>query len=341
MYTYTALIDLYGRAKNYEAVEEVLAEMCEVGCDVSIVTFSLVMRWYREAKNLAGIRRVLEHMQREGCLPNEYIYTTFIDALDKDTCHEEALAVFKEMRDSNWEPNIFTYNVLIHSLATAGKLDGAREMFGRLPEPHHRPNFVTYTILVTAHVKAGELEKAVHFLKTMMEAGFMPSHGLRSILFTALMAKGRADEVAELTLMCTAMGLKIHHQKSETDGIYGRPPGSARIAGLLISLGPETVSALYNLKSRLPSQFLLNIFTRMSGHPEAVWRFYKWLRSQDAHVSSKYVFAEVLDILGKAGYVEMQLEAFADAEAAKVANGVMYNTLIHSYCTAKQTDASS
>ena len=39
--------------------------------------------------------------------------------------------------------------------------------------------------------------------------------------------------------------------------------------------------------------------------------------------------------LGKVGHVNMQLEVLADVEAAKAVNEIVYNTLIHSYCTAK------
>lgn len=339
MYTYTALIDHYGRAKNFEAIEEVLCEMCEVGCGMSIVTFSSLMHWYREAKNLAGVRRVWEHMKREGCRPNEYTYTTYIDALGKGGCHQEALEVFKEMQESKCQPNMFTYNVLIHSLVEADKLDGACEMFNKLFELQQRPNFVTFTILVIAHEKSGDLEKAVHFFKKMMEAGLVPSHALRSLLFKALTIKDRAIDVAELTQMCTAMGARIDRRKSKTDVVRGNPPSAVRLAELLIRWGSETESALKTLTPNLPSQYLSSVFTYLSGYPEVVWRFFKWLRSQEAHELSKYVLAKAMDILGKAGHVDMQLELLADAEAAKVANAVMYNTVIHNYCTAKRTDA--
>jgi pentatricopeptide repeat protein len=340
MYTYTALIDYYGRTKNYAAIEEVLTEMCEVGCGMSIVTFSQVIHWYRESKNLAGVRRVWEHMKREGCRPNEYTYTTYIDALAKGGCPQEALEVFKEMQDSECQPNMFTYNVLIHSLVEAGKLDSACEMFNKLLELQQRPNFVTYTILVTAHEKAGDLEKAVYFFQKMMESGFLPSHALRSLLFKALTTKGRETEVAELTPMCTAMGARIEKRKSNpADGIHELPPSPMKLAELLLRWGPGTDSALETLTPNLPSQYLSNVLTRLSNDPEVAWRFFKWLRSQEALEPSKYVFAKVMDILGKAGHVDMQLEVLADAEAAKAANAVLYNTLIHSYCTAKRTDA--
>ncbi|KAG0585419.1 hypothetical protein KC19_2G010500 [Ceratodon purpureus] len=339
MYTYTALIDHYGRAKNFEAIEEVLAEMCEVGCGMSIVTFSSVMHWYREAKNLAGVHRVWEHMQREGCRPNEYTYTTYIDALAKNGCHKEALEVFKEMQDSGCDPNMFTYNVLIHSLVKAGKLDGACEMFKKLLELEQRPNFVTYTILVSAHAKSGDFDNAIHFFKKMMEAGFVPSHALRSLLFTALTTKDRAAEVAELTQMCTDMGARIDKRKSKPEGVHEKPPTPVKLAELLIRWGPATERALEALTPNLPSQYLSNVFANLSSYPEVVWRFFKWLKSQEAHEPSKYVFSKVMDILGKSGHVDMQLEVLADAEASKVANSVMYNTLIHSYCTGKQTDA--
>lgn len=337
MYTYTALIDHYGRAKNFDAIEQVLAEMCEVGCGMSIVTFASLLHWYRQAKDLAGVRRVWEHMQRAGCRPNEYTHTTYIDALAKGGCHQEALEVFKVMQDSECQPNMFTYNVLIHSLVKDGKLDRACAMYDKLLELHQRPNFVTYTILVTAHEKAGDLQKAMHFFEKMMEAGFTPSLALRSRLFKALTLKDQAKEVAELTQLCAAMGLRTGIPTPKADVV--QPPRPVKLAQLLSRWGPETETTLEKLSSNLPSQYFLTVFSHLNGYPEVAWRFFKWLRSQAAFEHSKYVYAIVMDILGKAGQVDLQLEVLGNAEAANAANAVMYNTLMHSYCTRKQTDA--
>jgi len=340
MYTYTALIDHYGRAKNFAAIDVVLAEMCEVGCGMSIVTFSSLLHWYRDAKDLAGVRRVWEHMQRSGCRPNEYAYTTYIDALAKGGCHEEALEAFNEMQGHpECQPNMFTYNVVIHSLVKDGKLDRACAMYDKLLELHQRPNFITYTILVTAHEKAGDLQKAVHFFKKMIDAGFVPSHALRSLLFTALARNHRASAVAELTQLCAAMEPRTRKPTPKVDGIPVQPPSPLKLARLLIHWGPETERALKSLPSTLPSQYLLTVFSHLSRYPGVAWRFFKWLRSQAVFDPSKYVYALVMDILGKAGKLNLQLEVLANAEAANAVNAVTYNTLLHSYCIRKQTDA--
>jgi pentatricopeptide repeat protein len=43
VYTYAALLDHYGKSQNFDAMEQVVAEMKEAGCALNVVTFTLLM----------------------------------------------------------------------------------------------------------------------------------------------------------------------------------------------------------------------------------------------------------------------------------------------------------
>lgn len=339
VYTYTALIDHYGRARNYSAIEQVVAEMRKEGFGMNVVTFSSLIHWHRKANNLEGVRHVWRHMQKEGCKPNEVTYTTYIDALTKAGCHYEAMQVFGEMQDCGCRPNVFTYTVLIHSLIELKNLEGACEVFEKLGDLQCRPNSVTYSLLIRALVEGGDLEKSVFFFKDMMEARLTPSHALRSFLFEALRAEGRVTEAEELTQINAAMVAETERRLTDINALRCSLPKPEKLAELLRNWGPDTERALERVRVQLKHPYLMNVVTLLKKEPEVAWRFFEWLKAQEGYKPTKYMFTKMLDIIGKAGHTQLQEELLLEAESASEANTISFNTLIKSYAETKHTDA--
>ncbi|GJP43333.1 hypothetical protein CLOM_g2809 [Closterium sp. NIES-68] len=169
-FTYTALINAYGRSG-----------------------------WFEDA--LA----VFEHMKtcdEDDCRPNTVTCNALIGALCKGGMYDEAVEVFMDMRSGsgglpdNCRPNIVTYNTLIDSLCREGQLDAALQVLDDLSsgalDPLVAPNIVTFNTIINACGKAGRAAEAETTLQAMELTG-MAADG---ITYTALVdAYGRTGQV--------------------------------------------------------------------------------------------------------------------------------------------------
>ncbi|XP_024377080.1 uncharacterized protein [Physcomitrium patens] len=339
VYTYAALIDYYGKRQNFSAMDQVVAEMKEAGCPLSTVTFTSLVVWHSQVKKLTGTRRVWQQMLDSGIKPNEYIYSSYIDALVKGGCHEEAIMVFKEMQEAGCRPNIFTYSVVILSLVESMQLEAACELYERMTKLQYKPNSTAYSVLIRAHAKGPDMEKAIYFYREMIDSGLTPSQSLRSLLSEALTKQGRLNEAEELTQISAAMaGEKLKSKELEAV-LHGSLPRPERLAELLRDWGPETELALERVKLKLRHPYLLNVLTLVSGEPEVAWRYFEWVRAQENYNPTRHMFTRILDIVGKTGHGALQKEIILEAEAQAGGNAVTYDKVIKSYCLSKHTDA--
>ena len=339
VYTYTALIDHYGKYQNFDAMDQVVAEMKEEGCALSTITFTSLVFWHSQVTKLPGVRRMWNQMLEAGCKPNEYTYSYYINALAKAGCHEEAMAVFQEMQDAGCRPNVFTYSVIIHSLVETLQLEAACEFYERMTKLSFTPNSATYSVLVKAHAKGPDMEKAVFFYREMMDAGLAPSQSLRSLLSEALTSQGRANEAEELTQISATMAVVNLRNKEIEAALRGSLPRPERLAELLRDWGHETEIALERVKLKMRHPYLLNVLTLVSDDPEVVWRYFEWVRAQENYNPTRHMFGRVLDVVGKTGHTGLQKEVISETEAAVGGNAVTYEKVINSYCVSKHTDA--
>lgn len=280
-----------------------------------------------------------QQMQEAGCKPNEYIYTSYLDALVKNGCHEEAMTIFQEMQDAGCRPNIYTFSVMIQSLVETLQLEAACELYERMKKLDFTPNSASYSNLVKAHARRPDLEKAIWFYREMMDAGLTPSHSLRSLLSAALTAQGRANEAEELTHISAAMAVEDLRSKQLKAVLSGCLPRPERLAELLREWGPDTELALERVKLTMRHPYLLNVLVLVSDEPEVAWRYFEWVRAQENYNPTRHMFARVLDIVGKSGHTALQNQIISDAETPFQANAVTYHKVIESYCLSKHTDA--
>lgn len=339
VYTYTAVLDHYGKNKNFQAMDQVISEMHEDGIPSTIIVFTSLMFWHSQITKLTGVRRVWQQMLDSHCSPNEYIYSYYLDSLVKNGCHEEAMTLFNEMQSSGCRPNIFTFSVMIQSLVETLQLESACELYDRMAQLQFTPNSATYTSLVKAHAKDRvDMDKAIFFYREMMDAGLTPSQSLRSLLSQALTAAGRANEAEELTQISAAMAVENLKGKELDAALRGSMPRPEKLAELLRNWGPETELALERVKLKLRHPYLLNVLQLVSKEPEVAWRYFEWVRAQENYNPTRHMFARVLDIVGKTGHSGLQNEIIDEAETGAV-DAVTYAKVVRSYCLSKHTDA--
>lgn len=347
VYTYTTMIDLFGKAGNYAAMESVVEEMCQEGHSLSVVTYTILIHWYRHAKDLNGVRRVWKQMAEKSVKANVVTYTAYIDALVKGNCHLEAMEVFREMQESRCRPNIYTYTVLIHSLVEAGKLEAATELFYKLGEVKCTPNGVTYSLLMASHFKAGNFEKVFTLFRAMRESGIGASAEQRSVVSRSLEALGMPKEAGQIrsgvdelkVLLKLGSNDLLADESREISGNEEMAPNwlpkPKQLAKKLRVWGPETDTILEQIGRRLKPPYVMNVLKELRTNAALAWRFFQWAQSQEGYKHTQYTYMKVVEIVGhvsKAGSSnELMEKVLSELEKEGTNDLDKFNTLIKYY----------
>ncbi|PSR96659.1 Pentatricopeptide repeat-containing protein, partial [Actinidia chinensis var. chinensis] len=78
-HTYTTMIGILGRARQFGAINKLLDQMIRDGCQPNVVTYNRIIHSYGRANYLNEAVNVFKQMQESGCEPDRVTYCTLID----------------------------------------------------------------------------------------------------------------------------------------------------------------------------------------------------------------------------------------------------------------------
>lgn len=192
---YTRLIGFLGREGQVRHATLLFQEMLLEKCQVDQYTYTALVNAYGKGRMFEEALAVFNHMKEcpePNCQPNAVTCNALIDALVKAGRYDQAIETFMDMRNGTnglehgCKPNVITYNILIDALCREGMVDiGIRVLQSmREGEPDQRvsPNSATYNTVIDACGKVGLYEKAEDLLENMVQHSVEPDH----ITYTAL-----------------------------------------------------------------------------------------------------------------------------------------------------------
>ncbi|GJP29421.1 hypothetical protein CLOM_g16684 [Closterium sp. NIES-68] len=205
MRLYNALMGFLAREHQAHAATLLFQDMLLTRARPNHFTYTALINAYGRSGWFEDALAVFEHMKtcdEDDCRPNTVTCNALIGALCKGGMYDEAVEVFMDMRSGsgglpdNCRPNIVTYNTLIDSLCREGQLDAALQVLDDLSsgalDPLVAPNIVTFNTIINACGKAGRAAEAETTLQAMELTG-MAADG---ITYTALVdAYGRTGQV--------------------------------------------------------------------------------------------------------------------------------------------------
>ncbi|CAI5457725.1 unnamed protein product [Closterium sp. Yama58-4] len=208
MRLYNALMGFLAREQQAHAATLLFQDMLLSRARPNHFTYTALINAYGRAGWFEDALAVFEHMKTcddDDCRPNTVTCNALIGALCKGGMYDEAVEVFMDMRAGagragglplNCRPNIVTYNTLIDTLCREGQLDAALQVLDDLSsgvlDPQVAPNIVTFNTIINACGKAGRAPDAEATLQAMERTGMAPD----GITFTALVdAYGRMGDV--------------------------------------------------------------------------------------------------------------------------------------------------
>lgn len=107
--TYTTMIGLLGRARDFEACSRLLEEMRREGCEPSVVTYNRLIHSYGRANYLGEAMRIFHQMREAGCNPDRVTFCTLVDLHSKAGFHDTAMDMYRQMQQAGFQPDTFTY----------------------------------------------------------------------------------------------------------------------------------------------------------------------------------------------------------------------------------------
>lgn len=193
-HTYTTMVGILGRSKQFGAINKLLSQMVSDGCRPNVVTYNRLIHCYGRANYLNEALAVFNQMQAVGCKPDRVTYCTLIDIHAKAGFLDVAMNMYKKMQAAGLSPDTFTYSVIINCLGKAGHLSSAHKLFCEMVDQGCVPNLVTYNIMIALQAKARNYECALKLYRDMQNAGFEPDKVTYSIVMEVLGHCGCLDE---------------------------------------------------------------------------------------------------------------------------------------------------
>ncbi|CAN0900753.1 Pentatricopeptide repeat-containing protein At1g18900 [Linum grandiflorum] len=193
-HTYTTMVGVLGRAKQFASIKKLLDQMVRDGCQPNVVTYNRLIHSYGRANYLNEAVDVFNHMQKDGCEPDRVTYCTLIDIHAKAGYLDFAMDMYEKMQVAGLAPDTFTYSVMINCLGKAGHLAAADKLFSEMVEHGCTPNLVTYNVMIALQAKSRNYENALQLYRDMQNAGFEPDKVTYSIVMEALGHLGYLEE---------------------------------------------------------------------------------------------------------------------------------------------------
>ncbi|KAL4391501.1 hypothetical protein HN51_012606 [Arachis hypogaea] len=193
-HTYTTMVGILGRARQFGAINKLLEQMVKDGCKPNVVTYNRLIHSYGRANYLKEALNVFNQMQEVGCEPDRVTYCTLIDIHAKAGYLDVAMSMYDRMQEAGLSPDTFTYSVIIHSLGKSGNLAAAHRLFCEMVNQGCVPNLVTYNIMIALQAKARNYQTALKLYRDMKNAGFEPDKVTYSIVMEVLGHCGYLEE---------------------------------------------------------------------------------------------------------------------------------------------------
>ncbi|KAL5725515.1 hypothetical protein ACHQM5_008652 [Ranunculus cassubicifolius] len=197
-HSYTTMIGILGRARQFGPMNRLLDEMVRDGCMPNVVTYNRVIHSYGRANYLDEAVDVFYKMQEVGCEPDRVTYCTLIDIHAKAGFLDFAMDMYRRMQVAGLSPDTFTYSVMINCLGKAGHLDSANKLFTEMVSQGCVPNLVTYNIMIAMQAKTTNYTGALKLYRDMQDAGFQPDKVTYSIIMEVLGHCGYLNEAEEV-----------------------------------------------------------------------------------------------------------------------------------------------
>lgn len=194
--TCNILLDAYGRAGMFDAMEGLFIEIFE-GDDYSYNywTQNVVLTSYARVGNIERMEYWFSKLQRLGFRPNVITFNILLTAYGRECLFEKIEAVLDFMHVYHYRGSTSTYNIVIDAYGKAGNIKRVAEIYQEMRAQGVSEDKRTFCSLIDTYGKQGLWLKVEKVLRQMRNVDIEPD---AAIYNAALDAYRRSDRKVEM-----------------------------------------------------------------------------------------------------------------------------------------------
>ncbi|KAG0575260.1 hypothetical protein KC19_VG331200 [Ceratodon purpureus] len=180
--TYNIMMDLYGKAGDFEKASMTFRDMVAAGVDSDIVTYNTIIHICGRAGRVREAKALFKKISEKGLVPDVATYNTMISMFLRRGEKRSALHYYQRMKAAGTAPNLITFQILLrHSMISAADIGSNVELSKHINslmeelslgvgEPMQDSELVQ-TIMLNLYKYAGIKDLALSAARRMREAG--------------------------------------------------------------------------------------------------------------------------------------------------------------------------
>ncbi|OVA11524.1 Pentatricopeptide repeat [Macleaya cordata] len=191
------LLDILGRMKRFEQLEQVLDEMSKRKNSVNERTYAILLNRYAAAHKIEEAIQIFYKRIEFGLELDLIAFQTLLLSLCRYK-HVEAAEFLFLSKKNEFPPDIKTRNIILNGWCVLGSLREAKRFWNDIISSRCRPDLFTYGIFINSLTKAGKLGTAVKLFRAMWEKGCTPDVAICNCIIDGLCFKKRIPEALEI-----------------------------------------------------------------------------------------------------------------------------------------------
>lgn len=127
--TYNIVMDLYGKAGDFEKASMTFRDMVKAGVDPDVVTYNTMINICGRAGRVREAKALFKKISEKGLVPDVASYNTLISMFVRRGEKQRALHYYQRMKEAGIAPNAITFQILLrHSMISSADIGSSVEL---------------------------------------------------------------------------------------------------------------------------------------------------------------------------------------------------------------------
>ncbi|GLJ04938.1 hypothetical protein SUGI_0007380 [Cryptomeria japonica] len=206
--TYNMMMNILGRAKQFETMCELFEEMGKKGSMLTTDTFEIAIKSCAAGREMKKAVQMLLSMERYKFGVNVNNFNFLLDALGRAKLAKEAQMLFERMRDK-FPPDAKTYTVLLSGWCKVKNLLQAGKLWNEMLDEGYKPDLVTHNIMLEGLFTGRRKDEALKLFDLMKKSGPTPNTRSYTTVICALCKLHKMGEALRLFVEMQENGCPI------------------------------------------------------------------------------------------------------------------------------------